>query len=420
MVDNLEAISTASSEISESLREQILGKGHGRRKTNRPTKVTVSQDILRDYEVIPSKEHSISAHRVHDVRSAGDNRNHGSKDTSYHSAVTNPRSDSFEVIHNTSEIKDHSFSIISMKAGDNHRYSTIETQTVAIQTVSTGDSGLECRCWGDGVCTCCQCKPSKEEYVYNKSKRNSKSSPLQQLDETSDPDPTTIENLTDTSSQTEQVKRNHHNHCTCNCRCWHDYDSISDQFSDSDDSYTTDFLDLPYQNNEEYLKLLRELEKKLLARNRERVRRTMMEFEKKSRQNQNLDKPVYDYSDDGASILRKLGPRSHAKPVCCKCGRNRRVDSDILQNEKRWDDIDIVESVIASNEGSCQSTPRRERSVRKSHWQLDPRSGEWIKVSAFHQSRPPRGDHVKSEHPKMSPHGNLCKNECCCRQKKRR
>jgi hypothetical protein len=426
MVDNLEVHSTASSDISESLRERILGKGYARRRLNRAAaKTTQSQHSVYNgadssYEVVPSKESFeivSNPNGNQNARSGGDNKSIGEQ-LSYHSANSGGSKTSFR--------KNSSFVVVArdpegasnappMKTADERRYTTIETQTVAIQTVEIGaDTDLDCRCaWGDQQCTCSEY--DSQQCLYGRSSKRADTS-----GETSDP--SIYGNFTESSSQTSRRK-----HCTCNCRrcrCY-DYDtqSISDHSDNSDDSYTTDFFDLPYQNNEEYLKLLRELEKKLIARNKARVRRTMMEFEKRSRQNHNSDAQSRSYRCDDDCLLRKLQTRSHKENICCKCGRHKRVNSDILQNEKRWEEMDFEGAVQGSD--NCIQTPRRvERSLHKSHWQLDPRSGEWVKVSCFQQTDfsrpPPHGDFVKEENKKVAPPGPTAKKECYCRQKKRR
>lgn len=344
MVDNLEVGSTASSNISESLRAQILGTGYRRGKYRpRPASRTSPNNAYGSldsaYEVIPSQEHEITP-----------------KEDSFHTAPTGS-SQALVPIPEDPPLQNQ----------EQKRSNTKQTQNVGIQTVSAGaDSESDCCCCGDyeyyeepQVC-CCKCRRHEDS----------------------------SDEATESTYPPMVPKRR--NHYCCHCRkSRKPYRSPSEILSDSDDSYTTDFLDLPYQNNEEYLKLLKELEKKLIARNKERVRRTMMEFEKRSRQNQNLEKPVCHYDSP------KMSRKKHKNSICCKCGRSKRINSDIMQNEKKWEEMERDTSPVPNRFDHCS---------KKSQWRIDPRTGEWVKISS---------EGLKNEE------SVPVKKECCCRQKKR-
>ncbi|ENN78198.1 hypothetical protein YQE_05350, partial [Dendroctonus ponderosae] len=119
--------------------------------------------------------------------------------------------------------------------------------------------------------------------------------------------------------------------------------------------------DLPYQNNEEYLELVQELQDTLHSRNRNRVKRAMQEFEDRSKQNKPLDKPIINYDETSESeepIIRKIDQM--------RIGRKM---SGAEQQPKR---------------PKPPAYPRREPDKfapeeRPSHWTMDPGSGEWLK-----------------------------------------
>ncbi|KAL3288136.1 hypothetical protein HHI36_002584 [Cryptolaemus montrouzieri] len=177
----------------------------------------------------------------------------------------------------------------------------------------------------------------------------------------------------------------------------------SDESPCSVDEDYRDGYDLPYQDNDEYKRLIRELEEKLVARNRERVRKTMREFEKYSTRNQNLKKPIlYDDSSCGEEpILNKLvdlkvgdtrlrsgeRPRIPSPPDSCKRAQVKGTNT--------------VETMAGQQ---LHVRPPRFIDPRDpTHWQMDKRTGEWYKVSdvnicipyenyeAEHKYRPTKG-----------------------------
>ncbi|EFA06077.1 hypothetical protein TcasGA2_TC008913 [Tribolium castaneum] len=377
--DNLEVGSTASSNISESLRAQILGRAH-RRTRHRPTTGNLQhrralQNVVEadeSFEIVPQGPGQAESYHTAEgdagsralVAASADNVPKTPSAASNRASAKRPPSVTSDRVSDK-----RTPSLTSDRVSDKSSY-TIQTQTVAIQVGF--DSDTEC-CCGDyeyeDPHECCRCRRPEES-----------------------------SDCTETSYQTPAPKRR--TRCTCRCRKnrrnYESPESLSDILSDSNDSVCTEFMELPYQNNEEYYKLLKELEKKLIARNKERVRRTMMEFEKRSRQNQNLEKPVCHYEDSP-----KMGRKKHKNSICCKCGRNKRTNSDILQNEKQWEDLEY-----------CHAEPEPapvSRTLKKCQWRIDPRTGEWVKVS-FQQSdlSAPCGDCDNTP----------VKKECCCRKKR--
>lgn len=136
--------------------------------------------------------------------------------------------------------------------------------------------------------------------------------------------------------------------------------------------------DLPYQNNDDYLDLVQELEETLQSRNRNRVRRAMQEFEHRSRYNKPLEKPIIDYDETSESeepIIQKISQLTSEKQRCCggdicTCRRARPTPEKRSQPKQR----------LKKNTGKmCKGEES------KTHWQMDVNSGEWYKVSGNQQ-----------------------------------
>ncbi|XP_072379441.1 uncharacterized protein [Diabrotica undecimpunctata] len=150
----------------------------------------------------------------------------------------------------------------------------------------------------------------------------------------------------------------------------------SDQFFDSDDSERalSRYNDLPYQNSDQYIKLVQELEERLQSRNKSRVQRTLQEFERRSRLNKPLEKPVINYEETSESEeplikaiseLAKKRNEDHKNfpckgKACCTC---------ILPAEKN-------EIEIKSNYSN-----NKPRIKTKSHWKQDRTNGAWYRTS---------------------------------------
>lgn len=432
MVDNVELTSAASSDISESLREQILGKSYRRRKPKLAKTSPIPNSLFgAPYEVVPSKETSFEVATAYLENNNNKNTDSNHKETveklkqseisTIDDTVPSTNGTKFNPIHTSSRQSidlqnkgiNSSKVLLQMSQMEKKQFQSTETQTVPIQTVSAEiDARGDCHC---KECSCNPCEPPNCTFDLRSKK-------LMPISETTS-NTTIFNGYSESSNNSLEVKYQIPKYFKCNCQDnWSEGDSSTVQISDSDDeSYANDFLDLPYQNNEEYLKLLKELEKKLVARNRDRVRRTMVEFERLSRQNQSLKKPIFDYEADASTtFIKKFGSKLRKKAVCCKCGRNKKVNSDIMQNEKKWDHMKLA-PIASNNEHNCAPEAKNcvSNSMRKSHWRLNPRTGEWIKVSCFEQT-----DFVRPEAPfckeGFQKVGNDCDGNCCCRQKKKK
>ncbi|CAG9829964.1 unnamed protein product [Diabrotica balteata] len=150
----------------------------------------------------------------------------------------------------------------------------------------------------------------------------------------------------------------------------------SDQFFDSDDSerVLSRYNELPYQNSNHYINLVQELEEKLQSRNKSRVQRTLQEFERRSRLNKPLEKPVINYDETSESEeplikaiseLAKKRNEDHKNfpckgKACCTC---------ILPAEKN-------EIEIKSNYSN-----NKPRIKTQSHWKQDGTNGAWYRTA---------------------------------------
>lgn len=156
--------------------------------------------------------------------------------------------------------------------------------------------------------------------------------------------------------------------------------------SSSNDEQHRDGLGLSYQDNDEYKRLVWELEEKLIARNRERVRKTMKEFEKCSIRNQNLRKPIlFDDSSCGEEpILSKI---VHLKSGDTedKTFEKMRIRSPSPRRRFISKEVNTVETMPREIEPRIHRVvprPPRYRYQRDpTHWQMDTTTGEWYRVS---------------------------------------
>lgn len=135
--------------------------------------------------------------------------------------------------------------------------------------------------------------------------------------------------------------------------------------------------DLPYQNNDDYLDLVQELEETLHSRNRNRVKRAMHEFESRSKQNKPLEKPIIDYDETGDSeeVIRKI-------------------------DRLRGDKINVKSKGFKSGRG------------QGSRWRMDPDSGEWQKNDST-QTKPTPDRGGKSREGRA---GDCCHCSCNCQR----
>ncbi|XP_030764756.1 uncharacterized protein LOC115888990 isoform X2 [Sitophilus oryzae] len=150
------------------------------------------------------------------------------------------------------------------------------------------------------------------------------------------------------------------------------------EYSDYDPNDENNLTDLPYQDNEDYLELVQELQDTLHTRNRNRVRKTMQEFEKRSKQNKPLEKPIIDYdqaSESEEPIIKKIEELKTCKKMCCagdKCTCQSKRDAPKTGS-------------LGKEKANVQDL--REDVERPSHWTMDPGSGEWYKDHKDSKSR---------------------------------
>ncbi|CAH0551608.1 unnamed protein product [Brassicogethes aeneus] len=180
--------------------------------------------------------------------------------------------------------------------------------------------------------------------------------------------------------------------CSCGECCRNRQTQGSDE--ESDDSYDPELYNLPYQNNDDYIDLIEELEEKLVKRNRNRVRRTMLEFENRSKQNKPLEKPILNHdeiSESDEPILENLCefkkrkqktktcPKTFKKPTCI-CASDR-GDWEECFNENT--DNNFVQSTATQNDPnkcSCMSRYSRSQKTKiKTKWKKN-KKGEWCRV----------------------------------------
>nr|XP_023022489.1 uncharacterized protein LOC111510781 isoform X2 [Leptinotarsa decemlineata] len=184
-------------------------------------------------------------------------------------------------------------------------------------------------------------------------------------------------------------------------------DDEEDFEEDDSDGYTSEgsrkHPDLPYQNNEEYLELVQELEETLQSRNRNRVHRAMKEFEYKSKYNRPLERPIINYGEASESeepIMRKISEltekRRLCKGDCCPCRKgdpqNRQAPQPPRmkpQTVKTW------------------NSPKPTL-MEQTRWQMDKNSGEWFKTC---QNLPKHAVPPGSLSPKREP---CCGCSCSC------
>lgn len=233
--------------------------------------------------------------------------------------------------------------------------------------------------------------------------------------------------------------------CTCchchECRmCPYPDDDQTSTYSSS--SQTTDFMDLAYQNNDEYLGLVHELEETLSQRNRERVLKTMREFEYLSRQNKALERPIFDDEDDESQTKSRCrgkggrrrprsadsgGRRKHSGRKECVCSFARRAVDDcdrrLSQPPQKAGYVgNAVRSTTPCASLGDAKSPKASRGTMK--WRLDPRTGEWFKAygdqeEVFRKESPPSRQHrsVGRDSPVCS---RRDAKECSCHKRRER
>lgn len=249
--------------------------------------------------------------------------------------------------------------------------------------------------------------------------------------------------------------------CSCpKCKCYHccdcqacPYTTDEEQTTSySNTSLTTDFMDLPYQNNNEYLGLVHELEDTLSARNKERVRKTMREFEYLSKHNKSLEKPIFDDDDDAESNTaafhqyRQKHPHARRRPRSASAGRNtkcccQKKDCICRFSRRALNDCERRLASVPPEVG-CQGSVLKEmdpkptvgdatpKTIRcRTRWSMNPRTGEWYKVydeleerycksgpSRHHKSRSPEYHRDSSGYSRHNRPDRCYSSGCyCCR-----
>lgn len=240
--------------------------------------------------------------------------------------------------------------------------------------------------------------------------------------------------------------------CACQkCKCCHcqmcTYTTDEDQTT-SNTSLTTDFMDLPYQHNNEYMGLVHELEDTLSARNKERVRKTMREFEYLSRHNKRLEKPIFDDDEDDVNvqsnycqtrkthhIRNRRRPRSASVGKSKQCGCQRK-DCICCFSRRAVNDCDRRLAAIPADAGYrgnalVSQAPigdiKPKPAVRcRTRWNMDPRTGEWYKVYDQYEeklcnngsqciSKQHRPEYHRSSNDyDCQPHSERCSKGGCC------
>lgn len=144
---------------------------------------------------------------------------------------------------------------------------------------------------------------------------------------------------------------------------------------------------LAYQNNEDYLDLVQELEETLQNRSRNRVHRTMREFEHRSRYNKPLEKPIINYDETSESeepIIQK---------ICYLTDKKRKKTSYLPCKKPPNDEVYYRPGRQSKSPRPRSKSPpylRRTAKRDNTHWQLDQKTGEWYKVKGKARPRKSR------------------------------
>lgn len=222
--------------------------------------------------------------------------------------------------------------------------------------------------------------------------------------------------------------------CNC-CKCSHyrNYDECATNYSGS----STNMMDLAYQNNEDYEELVHELEDTLSQRNKERVRRTMREFEIMSSQNRNLERPIFDDEEIVETPRLQKPPRAKTSP--CRCPK--REPAKLTKHErcperccpercperrppKHQMSYGYVEGMVRNMDPNGRSSelsaryPKFKKTNSSSKWQMDHRTGEWYKVydaDAVRSSQYKEQGFV-SDSRRSEEHAGRCSRGCRCQK----
>ncbi|CAG9861932.1 unnamed protein product [Phyllotreta striolata] len=170
--------------------------------------------------------------------------------------------------------------------------------------------------------------------------------------------------------------------------CEDELELVVDQSDgDSSEGSAGYYEELPYQNNEEFEDLVQELEDSLQVRSKNRVQRTLRQFEERSKFNRPLEKPIIDYDEESESeepIMRKISEltekrRQMHKSFPCKgraCCTYKQLDDKELGG--KFAPKPVRKYQVQQQHQQVRAS-RKIRSNR-SRWRQDSETGEWYKV----------------------------------------
>lgn len=177
-----------------------------------------------------------------------------------------------------------------------------------------------------------------------------------------------------------------------------EYAEEEDHYCNSPGPYQDD---LTYQNNEDYLDLVQELQETLHNRSRNRVHRAMKEFEHRSKYNKPLERPIINYDETSESeepIIQKIYflTDKKKKNICTPCVKPPKEEPCRRFRRK---------SKSPRRRSKSPNYLRRNTRRDKTHWQMNQDTGEWYKLDGKHRSR-------KSRTP--SPQTGFNRYDCTC------
>ncbi|CAH1107601.1 unnamed protein product [Psylliodes chrysocephalus] len=181
-----------------------------------------------------------------------------------------------------------------------------------------------------------------------------------------------------------------------------DIELIVDRLEDSDgyssENSVVDQRGLPHQNSEEYEDLVQELEESLQIRSRNRVKRALLEFERKSSCNKPLEKPIINYEEASESeepLIRKISElREKRKKIhksfpcrgkaCCTYRLKNDKEQNINQvaSSKFQACVSRLSSIKNDKPVKCQSVQTSRKPRLATTWRQDKETGEWYKINA--------------------------------------
>lgn len=182
-------------------------------------------------------------------------------------------------------------------------------------------------------------------------------------------------------------------------QCQEDFETESPYHSD----YSPRRNELAYQNNEDYLDLVQELEETLQNRSRNRVHRAMREFERRSKYNKPLDRPIINYDETSESeepLIQRIYYLTDRKKKCTNPFCRKKKD------DEEFHEVDKSSTLTHRRRGSkSPKKPRKNTTKDKTRWQMDQKTGEWFKVDDISRRKKPRSP---------SPRRGFRQNDCSC------